>query len=185
MGATAAVPKRARRSLTVLFLVGISWAVTLPHATAQQRFEDDVECFESKPIEVDPMDWVCQSDGDGWVGIDTSSDFAGGFSGAFGGFVVLALLWSAVPLVIAASLASARGESVGVAVGLTLFLGWIGHAIVYFGQRQTRDVIEGLETVPNVADAEDRVGGLSLLRALGMFTYDESEQPRRRILDSL
>lgn len=45
---------------------------------------------------------------------------------------------------IAAMLASSRGESIGMAIVLTLFLGWIGLAIVYFGQRKRRDAVEGL-----------------------------------------
>ena len=41
-------------------------------------------------------------------------------------------------------LANQRGESAGVAVLLTLVLGWIGLAIVYFGQVRSRQAVETL-----------------------------------------
>lgn len=69
------------------------------------------------------MAWSCFSvDGETWVARQQQGTPA---ERAFGGFVVLALLWSGVPLVIAATLASSRGESIGTAIVLTLFLGWI------------------------------------------------------------
>jgi hypothetical protein len=73
------------------------------------------------------------------------------------GFVLLAFLWTAIPLGIAAAVASSRGESVGLAVVLTLLLGWIGLAISLVGQRRTIDAASGaLRTA--MAPEPDRAG---------------------------
>ena len=55
----------------------------------------------------------------------------------FGLFVVLALVWAGVPFAIAAGVARSRGEPIGIAILLTLVLGWIGLIIVLYGQRRT------------------------------------------------
>jgi hypothetical protein len=73
--------------------------------------------------------------------------------GVGGGFVFfLFVLWAVIPLVLAVVLARAQNESVGMAVLLTLILGWIGLAIVWYGQRRT--VASAVRTVDTAtADA--------------------------------
>lgn len=172
-----------------------------PEARAQQDgFDTAEECIASKPMETPVMDWSCLRHGDGkWVAQEREPMGGGGI--AFGAFLVFALLWSAVPLVIAATMASNRGESVGMAVVLTLFLGWIGLAIVYFGQSKARAAVEGLAdraasppptraapATSNAAtpgDPDDRLRRLDRLRSDGLIDEDEYAEQRRRILESL
>jgi hypothetical protein len=67
-----------------------------------------------------------------------------------GGFLLFAFLWWAVPLVLAAYLARAQKESVGLAVVLTLVFGLIGLVIVWYGQ--VRSVQVAGRTVRAAAD---------------------------------
>ena len=151
------------------------------------------------------MDWVCRSSNGGtWT---ASIDDKPGFGG-FGGLLLLVLLWSLVPFGIAVWLASARGESVGSAVLLTLVLGWVGLAIVYFGQGKTRETVEGLaqrivpprqersptdlrldspdgRDVSEAVDGETRLRRLGRLRAENLLTDEEFKEQRQRIIDSL
>lgn len=179
-----------------LLLVGAPAA-----SAAQQTFDSADECMEAPMDPLDPMPHTCTSTGDGrWVSSDTTTGFGDPSTGSgFGTFILVALLWSAVPLFIAASMASSRGESVGIAVALTLFLGWIGLAIVYFGQRQTGDVVRGLANVSNLAPAgaggqvaprgaessSARLVELSRLREQGLVDDEEYARQRARIIDSI
>lgn len=191
--------------VVVVALTALAWAGAAADA-AEGPYGSSQECLEGRPIEVDPRSWSCSSfDGETWVGNQQSSPTGG----SFGGFVVLALLWAGVPLVIASAMASSRGESMGMAILLTLFLGWVGLAIVYFGQRKTRDVIDGLRDRPpnserstpsrveakagdpeGSAIAEDapvaaRLRELARLRRDDLLTDEEYHRQRQRILDEI
>jgi hypothetical protein len=190
----------------VATLTALAWVGAAAYA-AEGSFGSPQECIEGRPLEVDAMSWSCSSfDGETWVGTRQSSSSAP----SFGGFVVLALLWSGIPLLIASAMASSRGESVGMAIVLTLFLGWIGLAIVYAGQRKTRDVVDGLvdrastpdrSTGPSRIEAQRgdpegsgvaqgapvaaRLRELARLRLDELLTDEEYERQRQRILDEI
>lgn len=153
------------------------------------------------------MSWSCFSrDGETWV----STQRGAPAEQAFGGFLVLAVLWSGVPLVIAAMMASARGESIGMAIVLTAFLGWVGLAIVYFGQRKSRSAVEGLvdrsseagagasRSIPGVRPLSGqpartpretpsavRLRELARLHRDELMSDGEYRQQRQRLLDQL
>lgn len=189
-------------------LTALLWAGTAAaHASEKPSYETPEDCIEAKPIEVDPMAWSCFSpDGETWVSTQRGSPA----EQAFTGFVVLALLWSGVPLAIAAVMASARDESIGTAIVLTALLGWIGLAIVYLGQRKSRAAVEGLmersaggepgtsrstarvrpvggepAATPRESSAADRLRELSRLHREQLITDDEYQQQRQRLLDQL
>lgn len=190
----------------VMALTALLWAGPA-FAQAEDSYDSVEECIEARPIEIDPMAWSCFSvDGETWVARQQGTPA----ERAFGGFVVLALLWSGVPLVIAAMLASSRGESIGMAIVLTLFLGWIGLAIVYFGQRKSRDAVEGLmdrasepertrsrstteaaplspqiSRVSEDAPAAVRLRELARLHRDELISDDEYQQQRQRILEQI
>ncbi|HUS60915.1 MAG TPA: SHOCT domain-containing protein [Acidimicrobiales bacterium] len=174
----------------------------LARAHAQEEgYDTTEECIASFPMGVDIMDRSCvRVNGGKWV--PQKRNDMGDAGSAFGAFIIFALLWAAVPLVIAATMASNRGESVGSAVGLTLFLGWIGLAIVYFGQSKARAAVEGLASgaapprasapaaptatkTPAPGAPDDRLRRLERLRADGLIDDDEYADQRRRILESL
>jgi hypothetical protein len=139
----------------------------------------------------------CEFDADGNF---VSRSYGSGFGGEFGGgaglglgaFFVIALLWAGVPLVIAASLASGRGESVGTAVLLTLALGWIGLAIVAFGQRRAADTVTSYAQPamagPGATDGDpmaERLRRIDDLHRQGLITDEERAQRRDAALDDL
>jgi hypothetical protein len=152
---------------------------------AAETYDSSEECIEAKPVEVDPFEWRCRSsDGQRWSASIASP--GEGFP-LFGAFLAFAVLWSLVPFLIAASLARSRGESIGVAVLLVLVLGWIGLAIVYFGQSRSREVVEGVasRTTPAPSSPEERLRLLDRLHAEQLVGDEEFAQQRRRILDAL
>lgn len=53
-----------------------------------------------------------------------------------GGIVVVAVLWWVVPLFAGAYIAQRRGESIVIALALTMVLGWIGLVLVLLFQRR-------------------------------------------------
>jgi hypothetical protein len=113
-------------------------------------------------------------------------------------FIVMFMLWILVPLCIATWLAVERDESVTIAIVLTLFLGWVGLAIVYVGQQNSRAAVEGLaqraasppSTYPPPPLAaeppiEERLTRLDRMHADGLLSDEEHQEQRRRILNSL
>jgi len=112
-------------------------------------------------------------------------------------FIMWALLWTLVPLVIAVMWAVERRESVGMAIILTIFLGWIGLAIVYFGQRRVVGAVDRVLT-PSRAPAANlrasasgtngiaqRLRVLDGLHASGTITDEEYATRRRDILSEV
>lgn len=173
---------------------GPAWAV--------EGYETLRECIEAgtaEPLGARPPP-TCSSNAEGLL-VPTSAEPRTGSSPAFGGFLMFALLWALVPLVIAARLASARRESVAMAVVLTLLLGWIGLAIVYFGQKRTHEAVGGLADraaaapsqrdegdgvpAPPPASREERLRELDRLLQQDLITAEEYDSHRRTILDGL
>jgi len=103
----------------------------------------------------------------------------------FGGFLLLALLWSLLPMVIAGSIASSRGQSVGLAILATLFLGWLGLFLVLVLQRQ--EVVDTAKEVVDRAgrrDVVDEIRRLGRLRDDGLLTDDEFQAKKRQLLET-
>ena len=101
------------------------------------------------------------------------------------GWVVFAFLWSAVPMVIGGAVASSRGQSVGIALLLTFFFGWLGLAFVVLAQkpettRAVRNVVTRLsEPQPDVADQIRKLGEL---RREGLLTDEEFQRKKTQLL---
>jgi hypothetical protein len=175
------------KRIVVLGLVALfAFALAAP-AVAQQGPTDDQldQCIGDDPLGVGPP--TCTYDENGNL---LSRDVPGdpSASSAFGTFIVIALLWAGVPLAIAAFTAGARGESVGFAILVTAVLGWIGLAIVLYGQRRTLATTQRVvreATVPTPSDAAARLRKLDDLLAQGVITQTERDTRRAEILDSL
>ena len=189
------VARRGQLGLLVMVVVALVALPTLAFG-ATQSFDSPEECVAAKPIDVPVMDWSCTStDGQTW---SPSIQGASGPPSSFGIVITLILFWSLIPLVIACVLANQQGESMAMAVLLTVFLGWIGLAIVYFGQRKTRAAVDGLvnraasppgsprvaSTVEQVS-AEERLRRLERLREEDLVTEEEYVEQRKRIVGSL
>ena len=105
----------------------------------------------------------------------------------------LVVIWSAVPFVIAVSMARSRNEPVSTAVLLTLVLGWIGLLIVVYGQRRTVDDVGRLVHAPSQsagvaappASTAERLRTIEDLHAQGLITDEERDRRRSAILDVL
>ena len=177
----------------------VSSSLFMP-AAAQSPDPGMQQCIDAKPVDVSPFDWVCQSrDGSSWKGVERGGGSgAGAGSGALGAFFAFALVWSLIPLVIAVTMAGSRGESIGMAVLLTLVLGWIGLAIVWFGQKKSQAAVEGLaggstapprppppQAAPVADDPEERLRRLERLHQDRLVGDEEYRQQRERILGSI
>lgn len=106
-----------------------------------------------------------------------------------GTFLLIAALWSAIPMGVAMYLASSRNESAASAVLLTLFFGWIGLAIVYFGQKRTLDAVKHLADAPAASTApappDERLRRLEQLHRDGLLSDAEYASQRDRIIAAL
>ena len=195
--------KRRRGGRVVLtamcILVACAGQVTFAGTVGAQEgvYRSANECIAAKPPLVDVYAWRCVGDSSGQWRATLSRELrppAAG-SGLFSTFLVIALLWSLVPLCVAVALARRRGESPAMAVLLTLFLGWIGLAIVYFGQSNTRRSLEGVAASaaarpppppgPSAESPEDRLQRLDRLLAEKLLTEAEYAEQRRRIVEAL
>jgi len=117
--------------------------------------------------------------------------------GLIGVFIAIALLWAAAPAVISGFIASARGQNVGLAVVLGLFLGWIGLLIVLvaFKQRVSAEapslIAETVGSRPSRSAAmpprttSARIAELDDLKQQGLITPDEYASRRQAILDQI
>lgn len=121
-------PPRSRSLGNIRFLAAtvvlVAGLCTL--ATAPALADHGTGCCEPCP---GADAFACEWDGEGHV--ISNSNFDSPTTG-FGGFIVIALLWSLAPAGIAAGMASSRGESVGLAVVIALIFGWLGLAGLYF-----------------------------------------------------
>ncbi len=147
------------------------------------------ECVESGTVHRMP---TCSQSGDGpWV-----ARYPGGFgegpSFPIGGFLMLALLWAAAPAAIGGFVAADRGQSVGLAILLGIFLGWIGLLIVVVAFKPevataTRSVLDRATGPPPPArrDARSRLEDLERLREGGLITDEEYASRRTAILEDI
>jgi hypothetical protein len=162
------------------------------------------KCLGNAPITGQPP--TCTFDSNGNL-IGRSTPGPGGHSLDLAPFVVLVVLWSVVPMVIAVAVAQSRGEPVGTAVLLILVLGWIGLFIVLYGQRRAVDDVGRLvnqsapspppatppptsasSTVASETSSDavgERLGTLDTLCAQGVITADERDRRRAAILDEV
>lgn len=121
----------------IVVMAAVAAVLVLGVAAGAQPSQQQVEqCMQIPDEDIGRGHPECIFDAEGNL-ISRNYPGEAGPGAGLGGFFVLALLWAGIPLVIAGVVASSREESVGVAVLLTLVLGWIGLAIVVFGQRKT------------------------------------------------
>ena len=178
-----------KRFMLVLFLIAGALPVAAPaHAEhnpngKRLKFED---CLEEDGSYAVPPD--CTYDEDGHI-IEPSTHLTRG-GGGLGGFFVFAALWSLIPPFIAATIASERGQSVGLAVVVSIFFGWLGLAFVYFMMRDdpTFKVAtvtpSGAASAPRAAsgDPTTRLQKLQGLLDEELISEEEFKERRRAIL---
>lgn len=161
-----------------------AWAQTPPDDAEMQREID--RCMEGRDPLDEPPSLVDDGRG-GWRCVDPVLPSG---TGMVGWFIVFALLWAIVPMVIAGSVASSRGESVGLALALTLFLGWIGFAIVMFGLQRSASEAQRLVSTTAAPSGQrtpvaDRLRVLEELRRDGHITDEEYTARRREIVSEI
>ena len=124
-------------AMVVLGAAGSTRAVAASDTTTTISDQAQVDkCLSTMKIGEPPP--TCTFDQNGNL-IGRSTPGVGGSASSFNlaPFFLIALLWSAVPLLIAVAAARSRNEPVGLAVLLTLVFGWIGLVVVIAGQRKT------------------------------------------------
>ena len=173
----------------IVLLAAVSPSLAQPAESRDDRIDRALrECMEQQTEGVYLGPPTCRVDSEGNLISRTYGD-GSAVGSMFGTFFVLWLLWSAIPLAIAAAMASSRGESVGIAILLTLFLGWIGLAIVYFGQERTRTsasrVLQPSPAAPGPQDAASRLRHIDHLWSEGLISDAERAQRRQAVLDQL
>lgn len=173
------------RPLTFALIAGLLALSASPAAFAQDAPSDEEireqldECLEGGPYPYGPP--TCTFDGEGNL-VDRDVPGEGG-SSPFGGLVVLGLLWSLVPMVIAASIAKSRGVSVGIALLITLVFGWLGLLFLYLVRDGSISLRAGGSEEPRVATgAADEIRKLGELRREGLLTDEEFEAQKARLL---
>lgn len=177
---------KTRALFVVVWMIVLSFLIALP-ADAQgpkpsrdQRVQDELDkCLEGGPYPYGPPSCTFDSEGN-LIGRDVPGEES---SSPFGGFLLFALLWAAIPMVAGASIASSREQSVGLALLLTFFLGWLGLIIVFLMQKPevvetVREHVSRLET-PDVAD---QIRKLGKLRDEGLLTDDEFAAKKAQLL---
>lgn len=176
-----------------LFVASLSAALALGVTAAQaaQTFDSPQDCAAHANAGVGQG---CTSfDGHHWVLDQPGGGGAGG--GAFGAFIVIALLWSAAPAVIGGLVAASRDQSVGLAVLLGIFLGWVGLLIVAFVLKPevtnaARTIITEHQAPRPVASVPprpvaERLTELEELKDRGLVAWDEYAKRRDQILSDI
>jgi hypothetical protein len=158
------------------------------------------QCLGTAPVAAD-LPPTCTFDSNGNLISRSSSEPEGtGSAPNILPFLFLALIWSAVPFLIAVSIARSRDEPVSTAVLLTLVLGWIGLLIVVYGQRRAAgDVGLLMHSAPTgtpmrtapVSDTSaarsvrERLQTIEDLYAQGVISTVERDSRRAVIVDQL
>jgi hypothetical protein len=151
-------------------------------------------CLGTEPIVGEPPSCVFDANGNLVSRTRPGSPDTGGSATNLLPLLFLALIWSAVPFVIAASLARSRNEPVGTAVLLTLVLGWIGLLIVVYGQRRAAadvgrlvhdDPHRGSASDTSLSSPSERLRMIDDLHAKGLITDEERASRRAAVLDRL
>ena len=109
--------------------------IALAESEDEHAREQIQRCIDAQPNNPNPR--PCNIV-DGKLVVETDSTSRS----ALGAFIIFAILWSAIPLVAGAMIASSRGQSIALALLLTFFLGWIGLAIVWFGLNKVSETEE-------------------------------------------
>jgi hypothetical protein len=180
--------------LTMVLGVALSARASAAQDTSTTNNQAEIDqCLNGAPIGSNaPPSCVFDANGH-LLSRSTSSPGVGGSSINLAPFFFLALLWSVVPLVIAMSVASSRGEPLGSAVLLTIVFGWIGLFIVLYGQRRTAEAVGRMAHAPptTVGGVDARTSAAERLRTIDdlfaqrLITGDERDQRRSAVLDEL
>lgn len=180
---------RARVLLVIASTILVSLFASAP-AGAQtgkpsrdQRIQDELdECLEGGPYPYGPPSCTFDSEGN-LIERDVPGESSS--SGPITGFLLFGLLWAAIPMAIGASIASSRGQSVGVALLLTLFLGWLGLLIVFVMQKpEVVEMLRGRDSSLGGPDVADQIRRLGQLRDEGLLTDDEFRAKKAQLLGS-
>lgn len=177
------------RCLTVASLVGmLALTAPLPALAQDVPSEEEIreqidECLEGGPYPGGPPS--CTFDGEGnLVDRDVPGEDAGG--SGFEGLVVFALLWSLVPMVIAASVASSRGLKPGLAVLITLAFGWLGLFFLLYVRDGSltlkADATDSTRERTSSGSVADEIRKLGELRDQGVLTEEEFRAGKARLL---
>lgn len=180
------------------FLLACGPILAMGTASAEEpvgarTFDSAEACMQSGSA--DHMPVCLSSNGGTWVADFGSSHSVSVGSGAFGAFILFAILWAAAPAVIGGFVASSRGQSVGIAVLLCILLGWLGLLIVALVMKPNvtaaaRNIVDSASRPDwgqtpasgSRASAVSRLKELDELRAQNMITADEYASRRAEIL---
>jgi hypothetical protein len=170
-----------KKSVLTVLAISLVW---LPGLAVAQGADLDfpMDKMERCMAEFGPQAKLSRVEGGEWrcVGSRGTAEIGSGF----GALIAIGLIWSAVPMVIGGVVASSRGESVGLALILTLLLGWIGLLIVVVLMNRTAqsakvDVTSGASTGGSIVD---RLSQLDDLRERGLINDEEYATRRQEIL---
>ena len=169
---------------TLALLAFILFVLAAPSVASAQTDAEWDKCFGDRLWPTGPPTCVFDENGK-FLRREIPGEAPSG--GSFGGLLTLALLWSALPMIIGASIAASRGQSVGLAIVVTLVLGWLGLALVAFLQRE--EVVETAAEVVQRAreprrDAVDQIRRLAELRDEGLLTEEEFATKKRQVLET-
>lgn len=158
------------------------------------------ECLDKVPVEqvIERGPPSCHRvDGGEWEPYWPDSG-GGGIGGLIAVFVVVALVWSAIPIFASYSLASSSGQSTGVAMLLGLVFGWAGLLAVYLMSRSdTRAAVHGgidamaprpqMRWTPPApgSDVGERLRTLDRLRDSGAIDDEEYAAQRAAIISGI
>jgi hypothetical protein len=143
-------------------------------------------------------------DGGEWEFVDDRAPGFGDVGGGFGSFIgllfIVGLFWSAVPMILAANLASSRGDPIWASVLTAAVAGWVGVVIMYWSGRSGANgtatssapnaelsrVNAPVPPAPAVRDElEARLYRLDQLREGGVISDTEWSERRAEILDEI
>ena len=152
--------------------------------TSQEQIQ---KCIDGGTVNGEPP--TCRFDSNGnLIGRSTPHVLTPG-TNLFVPLIVVAIFWSLVPLLIAFGVARSRNEPVGLAVLMTVVLGWLGLLIVLYGQHHAASDLSRLvdhappgrpRAAASPAAVRERLGTLDGLYAQGVITVDERGIGARR-----
>lgn len=165
----------------IVFVATLALAATSATAQSDNPFEKCLNDPNRPPNAFEFGPPSCTFDENGNViSRQYPEDVGTGISGAVGLFIMLGILWAAVPLFIAVRMARDRGDRPGIAVLYTLAGGWLGLALYHASTRQRPP--EPTPTAPPTRAIAERLIAIDELLAQGMITTEEHAGRRAAIL---